>query len=202
MEKLSMRLAVRLKTEETPYSVGQLAHGIEIVLQNILHGFALVVTAALFGQVREVILVSFLFFIHRLFSGGVHLKSPWTCLAATLTLMNAGGYLVKSLSETPPSHALWPVGIGLAIAFLVNYRYAPVEHTYFTAQPRIKRVNRSIILIMVLFGCTLSLFLVEYAYQIAVAYTVAVLLQSLLLLPVSFQLASQLDKIVERMRVK
>ena len=202
LEKVSMRLAVRLKTEETPYSLGQLAHGIEIFLLNIMHSIVIIFTAALFQMVGEVILVASLFFLHRLITGGVHLKSPWTCLAATLILMNGGGYLVKSLSETPPSHATLLIGVGIGIAFLINYRYAPAEHTYFSTQPRIKRIIRIIALSMVSFGCLLSLFLVEYAYHIAVAYTVAVLTQSVLLLPVSFQLASRLDKLFERMVVK
>lgn len=202
LEKVSWRMAERIKTDDTPYSLGQLAHGIEIFLLNIINGMALFLVAACLQMVGEVFLVAGLFFLHRIFTGGVHLKNPWTCMTATLLLMNAGGYLVKHLPDTPPPYALYWVGIGIGIAFLINYRHAPAEHTYVPTNPKIKRVNRVIILNIIGFGCLLSLLLVEYAYQLAVAYTVAVLTQSVLLLPVSFQIASRLEKLFERMVVK
>ncbi|WP_400162365.1 accessory gene regulator ArgB-like protein [Brevibacillus sp. TJ4] len=202
MEKISWRLAKRIKMDETPYSIGQLAHGIEIVLLNILNVIALFVTSALLQIVGEVFLVTALFFFHRLLSGGVHLKNPWTCMTATLLLMNAGGYLVKHLSATVPPYAALLAGVGIGIAFLINYRYAPAEHTYVSTDPKIQQKNRVIILNIVGFCCILSLFLVEYVYQLVIAYMVAILTQSILLLPVSFQIANRLEKHFERMVVK
>ena len=194
MEKVSWRLAERIKMDETPYSIGQLAHGIEIVLLNIINAVALLLVSSFLQITGEVLLVSALFFFHRLFSGGVHLKNPWSCMTATLILMNAGGYLVKELSVTVPPYAPFLVGFGIGLAFLINYRYAPAEHTYVSADPNMQQRNRVIILNCLIIGCLLSLFLVEYAYHLAIAYTVAVLTQSVLLLPVSFQIVNRLEK--------
>ncbi|MED4586143.1 accessory gene regulator B family protein [Brevibacillus choshinensis] len=193
-EKVSMRLAKRLKTEDTTYSVGQLAHGIEIFMLNIINGLALIIISAIFQIFGEVMLLCCLFFLHRLLTGGVHLRNPWTCLLATLSLMIAGGYLLKHLPVLPApySQLLVLVGVGLSIA--INYRHAPAAHTYAPTNPAIQRRNRFIVLWMLVVGCAISISLVGYTYQYSMAYTLAVLLQSVLLMPSSFRLVSRLEK--------
>lgn len=47
-------------------------------------------------------------------------------------------------------------------------------------------------------SCTLSLLLVEYAYSLIIANIIAVLMQSTLLLPGSFQLVTRMENIFER----
>ncbi|MFP3681358.1 hypothetical protein SB725_30190 [Pseudomonas sp. SIMBA_041] len=46
-ERLSLRIAQSIKTEETPYSIGQLAHGIEIFVLNVMNGDTLYATFSL-----------------------------------------------------------------------------------------------------------------------------------------------------------
>lgn len=193
-EKASMRIAKRLKTMDTPYSVGQLAHGIEIFMLNIINGMALIIVSIIFQVFREVMLLCFLFFLHRMLSGGVHLRSPWTCLLATLFLMVTGGYLLKILPVLPAPYAQLFVLVGVGISFLVNYRHAPAAHTYAPANPIIQRRSRFIVLWLIGAGCATSIILVGYNYQLSMTYTLAVLLQSALLTPSSFRLASRLEK--------
>ncbi|MDF2682060.1 MAG: accessory regulator AgrB [Brevibacillus sp.] len=193
-EKVSMRLAKRLKTEDTTYSVGQLAHGIEIFMLNIISGLALIIVSVIFQLFKEVMLLCCLFFLHRLVTGGVHLRNPWTCLLATLSLMMAGGYLVKHLPVLPAPYAQLLVFVGVGFAYVINYRHAPAAHTYSPTYPAIQRRNRFIVLCMLAAGCTISIILVGYTYQLSMTYTLAVLLQSVLLMPSSFRLVSRLEK--------
>jgi accessory gene regulator B len=192
-EKLSLHLAKRLKTEDTPYTLGQLAHGIEIFLLNVINALALLIISAIFQVFWEAILLTCLFVLHRLFTGGVHLKNPWTCLTATVGLMVSGGYLLKHFPVIPAPYAQLFVLIGIGAAFLVNFRYAPAQHTYVPTDPKVQRISRYIVLVLLGLGCLLSIYLVEYNYKLPMTYTVAVLMQSVLLIPGSFQLVKRLE---------
>ena len=197
-EKISLHLAKKIKTEDSPYSIGQLAHGIELVLLNLINGLALLIVSALLGIMAEVCLVTFLFFLHRMITGGVHLRSPWTCAVATFSLMNAGGYLLKHLPAIPSPYIYLLILVAMGLAFLINFRYAPAKHTYVPEHPEIQKRNRRIVLFLLGGSCTLSLLLVEYAYSLIIANIIAVLMQSTLLLPGSFQLVTRMENIFER----
>ncbi|RNB90059.1 accessory regulator AgrB [Brevibacillus nitrificans] len=193
MEKVSMRLAQRLKTENMPYSVGTLAHGIEIFLFNLIGALAIVVCSAVFQLLKEVILFFALFYLFRSIAGGAHLRSPWTCLTATLLLMLAGGFVVRHFPILPAPYAQLVILVVSGLSFGINFRYAPATHTYAPNNPAIQRRNRLIILWMILVGCTISISLVGYTYQLSMTYTFAILLQSVLLMPSSFRLISRLE---------
>lgn len=192
-EKVSMYLAKRIQTQDTPYSVGQLAHGIEIFILNIINGMALIIVSVIFQIFGEVMLLCCLFFLHRLLTGGVHLRSPWTCLLATVTLMVAGGFLLKHLPVLPAPYAHLLVLGGCGFSYLINYLHAPAAHTYVPTNPTIQRRNRCIVLWMIGVGCVISISLVGYTYQLSMTYTLAVLLQSVLLMPSSFRFVSRLE---------
>ncbi|WP_238933764.1 accessory gene regulator ArgB-like protein [Brevibacillus choshinensis] len=189
-----MRLAKRLHTEDAPYTLGQLAHGIEIFILNVINGLALILVSAIFHIFREVMLLCCLFFLHRLVTGGVHLRSPWTCLLATVTLMVAGGFLLRHLPILPDSFARLLILGGGGFSFVINYLHAPAAHTYVPSDPIVQRRNRIIVLWMILLGCTLSIILVGYTYLLSMTYILAILLQSVLLMPSSFRLVSRLEK--------
>lgn len=194
MEKVSMHLAKKLQTEEVAYSAGQLAHGIEIFLLNVINGLVLIVLSVFFQMFGEVMLLCCLFFLYRLFSGGVHLRNPWLCLLSTVSLMLAGGCLLKHLPALPSPYAPLLVLAGGGFAYAINYLHAPAVHTYVPASPLIQRRSRLIVLWMIGVGCVISISLVGYTYQLSMTYTLAVLLQSVLLMPSSFRLVTRLEK--------
>ncbi|GIO07290.1 hypothetical protein J31TS6_33180 [Brevibacillus reuszeri] len=192
-ERLSLRIAQSIKTEETHFSTGQLAHGIEIFILNVINVIVIVALSLLFDLIGEVIPLLFFFFGLRLLTGGVHLKNPWTCLAFTVTLIVSGGLLIKNLPELSSPY----VEIGMILVggagFLINYFYAPAKHTYMPADPKIQNRNRIIVLLAIGIGCLLSVILIEYTYKLSMTYILAVLLQSVLLMPRSFQIVSYLE---------
>lgn len=193
-EKLSLYIAKRIQIEGSPHSLGQLAHGIEIFLLNTVNVLALLISSAVFHMFKEVMILSVLFYLHRLFTGGVHMRSPWTCLLATLLLMLTGGVVLKHLPAFPTPFAQLIVLLGYGFSFWINSRHAPAAHTYVPTDPRIQRRNRLIVLWLILAGCALSIVLVGYTYTLSMTFTLAVLLQSVLLMPISFRLVSLLEK--------
>ncbi|MGG4497770.1 accessory gene regulator ArgB-like protein [Brevibacillus reuszeri] len=192
-ERLSLRIAQSIKTEETHYSIGQLAHGIEIFVLNVMSGIVIVVLSLLFGLIGEVIPLVCFFFLLRLLTGGVHLKNPWTCLTFTVSLMISGGILIKNL----PEFSGIPVQLILLLlggtGFVINYFYAPAKHTYMPTDPKIQSRNRKIVLILIGIGCLSSSTLIGYSYRLSMTYILAVLLQSVLLMPGTFRIISYLE---------
>lgn len=194
MEKVSMKLAIRLREQDSPYTYGQLAHGIEIFLFTLLNLVVLMLFSFLFDIFYESMTLITLFYVLRLFSGGAHLKSPWACLLVGLGLMLAGGFLLKNLPVlSVPSARVWLLLV-LGVSFWANYRYAPAKHTYAPDNENIKRRSRKILLSILVICCFLAIALLGLSYKLSMTFTLAVLLQSCLLLPVSIQWIHRLEK--------
>lgn len=100
--KMSGKIAQRIKTDDTPYTVGQLAHGIELFLLNALNLFIILLVSAALGLLVEVVPLLCSLFILRTLTGGVHLKNPWSCLGATLLLLLVGGAIIKYVPMPSP----------------------------------------------------------------------------------------------------
>ncbi|HZG13530.1 MAG TPA: accessory gene regulator B family protein [Candidatus Bathyarchaeia archaeon] len=197
-ERTATRLAKQIKTEEIPYSVAQISHGIEMVIMYFLNSFALLFLSWLWGILIETCLLAFFYILHRSFTGGLHLKSVWSCMVGGVSTMLLFAYLVTVMPDVQEWTYLL-VGLLIACSFAINYRYAPAEHTYVSTQESIKKMCRKIILNLLVFGCISSEFLVFFNYtNLAMIYATAVFLQSMHLLPLSYQLAFRLETIFER----
>ncbi|EJL46838.1 accessory gene regulator B family protein [Brevibacillus agri] len=197
-EKLSGKIARSIKTEDSPYTVGQLAHGIELFLLNVINLFFIVLVSAVFNLLGEVFPLLCFFFLLRFFTGGVHFKNPWSCLVATLLLLLIGGAIIKYVSLA--SVAVMPLLILLVAGAgtFINYTYAPAKHTYMPDNPTVQKKHRKIAILLIVIGCILSLFLVRYSYKLPMTYILAIIYQSLLLMPVSFRFVSFLEKTFSR----
>lgn len=196
-EKVSTRIARQIKVAESPYSVGQISHGIEIVLLYLFNAMALLLSSYLLDVFFESILVAFFYILHRSFTSGVHMSSPWTCLVIGVSSVVAGSLLLKHLPDFG-GYAYLLVSIIFLASFWVNYRYAPTEHTYVSTDESIKKICRIIILTLLIIGCAICNLLVYFDYtQLAFTYSFAVFLQSLFLHPVSFWMVSRFEKLAK-----
>jgi accessory gene regulator protein AgrB len=193
-QKVSIRIAKRLTVAGTPYTVGQISHGIEIFLLNLINAAVLLLAAWLLGIFSETLCFALILFLHRVITGGVHLKNPWTCLIAGLLLMLGGGYLVKHVPLLPPAAAYALILLTIGTAFVIYYRHAPAAHSYVSYQQSVRQKSRKIAFGLLGCACILSMILVEFYYKLAITYTLAVFLQSLLLHPAAFRVVARLEK--------
>jgi accessory gene regulator protein AgrB len=192
--KVSNRIAKHLTMEGSPYTAGQISHGIEIFLLNLINAAVLLLAAWLLGIFPETLCFALILFLHRVITGGVHLKNPWTCLIAGLLIMLGGGYLVKHVPLLPPAAAYALILLSFGTAFVIYNRHAPAAHSYVNYQQSVRQTSRKIAFSLLGCACFLSLVLVEFSYRLAITYTLAVFLQSLLLHPVAFRLVARLEK--------
>lgn len=193
IEKLSTRLAKQLQAAGSPHSVGQLSHGIEIMLLNFLNTFFLLVLALLFGCFTEVAAASLAYILIRNFTGGVHFGNPWSCLLTGNILLFAVGWFTSHMSLNLPA-VIWSASILLwVVAYSVNHKYAPAPNMYFEFNSMQIQQNRSRALrslwiagaVAVLAGLTGYL-------SIMLAMTLAVFLQAILLHPATFSIVKRM----------
>ncbi|MBG9567950.1 accessory gene regulator B family protein [Brevibacillus agri] len=192
--KLSGKIAQRIKTDDTPYTTGQLAHGIELFLLNALNLFVILLVSALLGLLGEVFPLLCLLFLLRSLTGGAHLKNPWSCLGATLLLLLLGGAIIEYIPKPSASVlsllTIFTAGVGI----IINYAYGPAKHTYMPDNPAAQKRNRKIAIFLIIIGCILSILLVRYSYRHSMTYILAVFYQSFFLMPISFRFVSFLEK--------
>lgn len=192
-ERVATRLAKQIKTGESPFSVGEISHGIEIVIMYLLNALTLLLSAYLLDVLLEASLLAGFYILHRSFTGGIHLKSVWTCMIGGVSMILLASILVKYLPDLNGGAYLL-VFLLIACSFVINYRYAPAEHTYVSTKESIKRVCRKIVLGLLIFGCLSSEILVYFDYSnLALTYAFATFLQSLHLHPLSYQLVVRLE---------
>ncbi|WP_126428668.1 accessory gene regulator ArgB-like protein [Brevibacillus marinus] len=198
-EKLADRLAAKLVTEDTPYTRGQIAHGLEIVLLQLLNLAFLLVVSYLLDAFGEALVVAVVYTLHRNFTGGVHFKSQSACFYIGNALLIGAALLVKYLPPLADAAAYGLVLSVFALSFALNRRYAPAKHTYVEYDESIIKRNRTIVGRLLVFGCLFSLVLVYFSYsKLAFSYTVAVLLQSILLHPFSYRLVGGIEQIFNK----
>ncbi|MGE5702239.1 MAG: accessory gene regulator ArgB-like protein [Clostridia bacterium] len=193
-EKLSIRIARKLVTEKSTFTVGQVSHGIEIFLLYVLTAISILIFSWFLGSMIETILLSFVYFLFRNFTGGVHLRSPHTCFLLGNLLVLSLGFLSKHF---PASNLLliYVLVFGLSgMALLINWHHAPANHTYVTISDDRKRKSKKIVVTLSFIGCLFLFFLVYFGYySLAISYSWAVLLQAILLHPFAFHLVKHVE---------
>ncbi|MGD8190304.1 accessory gene regulator B family protein [Brevibacillus ginsengisoli] len=193
IEKLSMRLAKQLQAAGSSHSVGELSHGIEIMMLNFLNTFFLLLLALLFGCFTEVSVATAAYILIRNFTGGVHFSNPWSCLLFGNLLLFAIGWFTSYLPMTQPV-MIWTTAIlSWILGYTINYRHAPAPNMYFKFNPVQIKQNRSRALLLIACLGILSLLFGCFGYlPILLAMNLAILLQAILLHPVTFSIVKKI----------
>lgn len=191
-EKLSIQIAKKLISPDSPQTVGQVSHGIEISLLYLLTILTLVLGSWLLHTFVETVVLTAGYFLYRNFTGGVHLKHPHTCFIAGNVLILLLSLLTRTLPINSTLMASLLVFFLFSFSYVVNFLYAPAKHTYVQISDEIRRRSKKIILFLLILGCIISILLLYCNYwNIAFAYSFAVSLQALLLMPFSFRLVKR-----------
>jgi accessory gene regulator B len=187
-EKLSIRIAKKIVPAGGPFTVGQVSHGIEIFLLQSFSAAFLILVSLFLDCAVETITISAVYMLVRNFTGGVHFKSALACFIGGNILMLSAALLARQLPMDNSLFSSLLVLCSAALAFGINLRYAPAEHTYVTIEAHIRQKNRKIVLFLLVIGCVLSQFFVYLDYsQLGHAYSFAVVLQSCLLHPLAYR---------------
>lgn len=195
-EKVADRLAAKLVTEDSPHTQGQVAHGLEIVLLMALNTLFFLFVSFLLGAFFEALLIAIVYLLYRNFTGGVHFQSQAACFFIGNALLIGAALLAKYLPLPPDTVSFILVLAAFAFSAVLNHRYAPAQHTYVEYDEPIVKRNRTIIIRLLIFGCLISLLLVYFSYsKLAFSYTIAVLLQSMLLHPLSYRAVRRIEQI-------
>ncbi len=194
-EKVSIQLARQIKTEDSPYTIGQISHGIELAIIYLLNAVTLLLSSYLLGLFYEAILIASLYILHRSVTGGLHLRNVWSCLVGGVLMILLSSMLISNLPNL--GWATYFITFFLyMVSFFINYRYAPAEHTYVSTDETIKKICRKIIISLLLIGCSMSEILVYFDYeQLSYILSVSVFLQSLHLHPVSYDIIARIENI-------
>ncbi len=193
-EKASIKIARKIVPTNSDYTVGQVSHGVEIFLLQALSAATIVIISLFLGCFTQALILTLSYMAIRSFTGGVHLKSSHTCFLSGIVLILLLSMSAKQLdNESMLFTSLFVLVISL-IGFLINLRYAPAEHTYVQIEAHVKQRNKRIVEILLIIGCALAETLVYFGYkQPAIAYSLAVLLQSLLLHPFCFKMVRRIE---------
>ncbi len=198
-EKLSTRLAKKLTPEGAHYTVGQVSHGIELILFNM--GFTLLLFSIAFflDCLLETALITSIVMFTRTITGGVHLKSAFSCLLIGSILILSGALGIKLLGVVDSNYSYGVVLFISVFAYIMNSKYAPAKHLYTQYSEIVIKKSRKTILFFLFFGCLFSELLVYYNYSnLAFTYCFAVLLQTVLLHPKTFQLVGRVETTLQR----
>lgn len=187
-----MKFARKLQAAGSHHSVGELSHGLEIMMLNFLNTFGLLILSLLFGCFTEVAFAAGAYILIRNFTGGVHFRSPWSCLLIGNILLFVIGW---GTSQMPVSSLpiIWGVAIGCwLLAYGINRRHAPAPNLYFQFNSVQIQQNRSRALrLQWLFGMvSVASGLMGYL-PILVAINLAIFLQAILLHPATFSIVKK-----------
>ncbi len=187
IENVSIHIARQLKANGSPHSVGELSHGIEIMMLNLLNTSTLLILAIVSGCFTEVAAASFSYIIIRNFTGGVHFNNPWSCLLVGNILLFSVGCFTAYYPIPNNLYVYTATAISFGLSFLINSRHAPAQNMYFEFDSDRIQQNRKKAL-MLIAGCAILAFLLGAlgSAPIMLAMGLAVLLQAVLLHPVSF----------------
>ncbi|MGC5324913.1 accessory gene regulator B family protein [Brevibacillus sp. SYSU BS000544] len=193
IENLSIRIARQVKANGSPHSVGVISHGIEIMMLNTLNTLLLLILALFMGCFTTVAFASVSYTLLRNFTGGVHFKNPWSCMIFGNILLFSIGWLTSSFAIQNGLY-LYLVTFALFLtSFLINRKHAPAKHTYFEFEPEQIRQNRRKAFIILGFCAGIAFVLGAIGYSpIMLVMGLAVLLQALLLHPLTFKLIQKM----------
>ena len=189
-----MVFARKILAAGSTHSIGELSHGIEIMMLNFLNIFFLLVLAVVFGCFKEVAIAALVYICIRSFTGGVHFSNPWSCLLVGNILLFATGWgTAHLLSAIQPSLVWGGVLLSWLLGYTINDRYAPVPNMYFKFNPTQIQKNRIRALRLIRGGGAMAVLLgIVGCLSMSLTITLTILLQSILLHPVTFSIVKKL----------
>lgn len=126
IHRLSYSIANWLGKQAPGQSVAVIAYGVEIFLITVIQLTLILSIAAYLGLFLPAVIVLLSFSLLRIFSGGKHLSTFWSCTLTDIILINGLAWISLKVAETP-LYIHGPVLLFLTLAtWIAIHRYAPL----------------------------------------------------------------------------
>ncbi|MDD4503713.1 MAG: accessory gene regulator AgrB [Clostridiaceae bacterium] len=183
--KITAAIAAQLE-DLSEQKLAEINYGIAVFITNS-YKMLLIFILAILLNIFEYFLIAFVSFgALRTFASGVHAKREWTCLPASILLFFGILYLGMTVELN-----IYILSVIFALCFAAVLRYAPAdteERPIASKKLRRKLKIMSCITILILYAISL------YNLGTSVSSTIvfATLIESILILPVTYKLAGSM----------
>ena len=165
--------------------VEKLLYGLEGLYLTITKLIVIIACSIILGIFKEVVIILVLFNIIRYFGFGVHAGKSSQCLISSLLLFILIPYIL--LKFTISSNLLLILGIIEIVSFIIFAPADTIKRPFFNAKKR-KLRKLATVLIGILY---LVISLIIDKYEIAILFQIALLIQSIVICPISHMLLGQ-----------
>lgn len=179
-EKITVKINKQLNKEGAQLQKMKL--GIEILLINLSKFLIIFILAAMLNLLKEVIFISTMFAVIRSSSFGLHAKNSIMCTIVTIVMFIGGAYLSQYLVLNN-----YEVFIIFTILNMLLYKYAPADtenHPLLGADFREKLRKKTLVKSMFLMALAMAIL----SNKIKILITLAVIEQTLSILPITYKL--------------
>lgn len=159
----------------------EIKYGIESIYLTITKTIIILIISLIIGTVKELLLFTFFYGILRLTAFGLHAKKSWHCWVLSLTLFTLIPYLIKIITISNLIKLI--IFIIITILFII---YAPADTE---KRPLIHKKKRIIYKILTIIISIIYFIISCYSsYIISNSLVFAVIMQMLMILPISYKL--------------
>ena len=188
MKSLFLNNSINFLKKYNKYSeedIEKLLYGLEGLYLTITKMIIIFIASIILNIFKEVIMILVLFNIIRYFGFGVHARKSSECLITSLTLFVLVPYLL--LKFTLSKNIMLISGIIEIISFIVFAPADTVKRPFFNARKRMVRkiATTSIGIVYLIISLMID------NYNIAILFSIALLIQSIVICPVTYMLLRQ-----------
>ena len=180
--KITTAIAAQLE-DLSDVKLAEINYGIAVFIANS-YKMLLIFVLAIILNIFEYFLIAFVSFgALRTFASGVHAKREWTCLPVSTSIFLGITYLGININLN-----IYVISIIFALCFAAMLRYSPADtEERPLASRKLRRKLKIMSCITVLVFYTIALY--NLGTSVSSIITFAALIESILILPVTYKLA-------------
>ena len=200
---LSVAGFIGTKVGLSPEDQEVVAYGLEVTFSLFISLILALVLGYLLGIVAETLMVALVWMVVRSLAGGAHCSTLWRCAAFSTLVMVFLGSAARLFSSFDPKLVIVIILLCGFIALTITFIWAPADN----AKNRILSANRrrkfrdkalAVEIALIMFLLLACHFTGNEYSSLLLAGGMAMLVETLTVLPVGYRVMAFLDKLLER----